>query len=339
MYKKKKFWGVVVIPTILVALYFLLFATPVYRSQTTLMVTNPAKESGGMAEALSGSSGDSSTGAYMVKSFTESWGEYHTLNARFDLRRVWHRGDVVSSYTRVFPSDVAQYRYFKSHVTADIDKHSSILTLSTYAYSSHDAHMLSAQLLQDAEERINLINRRKDVDMNRNALRQFNDLQQAVMMDSAAINQFRLKTGYFKPDLDYTATLNTQTNIQSSIAKAKADFTASGAVIPGNPSTQGLKVQMDSYAADSAKLNHERGKIRNIAEAYGELEAKLQLDTTMLEKAGTLVQETETKASGDHYYLNVLSDPSQPETAEFPRAILWTGITFGLLLLLYVIIL
>ena len=332
---KPKFYWIVVLPTVLAALYFSFIATPVYRSTTTLLVENPAKETGGVSMFLSGGTGDSMTGAFLIKDFNDSWGEFKSLDQSLNLHEIWKHGDLISSYINWVKSDVAFYHYYKKHVETTIDKKSGIVTVDTYAYAPTDAHNIAQHILLDADKRINDINHKKDVDMSQEAQRQLAEAKQRLDTDNQAIAAFRKKTGYYKPDLDYAADLQTQTALGTSIAKAQADFSGVTSETPNNPLVAGLKQTIASYQHNNAIIARQRTQINGVAKAYDALESKRQLDMTMLEKAGTVAQESALSATSDHYYLNVISDPSSPNTAEFPEAIFDTLMVLVVTLVIY----
>lgn len=333
--KRNKFLGVVVLPTVLTALYFAAIATPVYRSTTTIMVNNPSHETGGMSAFLSGGTGDSMTGAFMTKEFTNSWGEFKALDNHFDLHKFWGQGDIISSYYRLLGTDLGLYHFYKSHVDTNIDKKSGIITIDTYAYSSKQASGLSTQLLHDTEDRINLINHQKDVDFTVAARTQLEEAQHQVDADIASISQFRKQTGYYRPDLDYSAAVQAQSSLNGDLAKAKADYSGVNGSTPGNPMMGGLRDQIASYQNDSKALTHQRSAINSVAKQYDVLENKRVLDTAMMEKAGSVVQDTILKSAGDHYYVQIISAPSEPNSSEFPRSILDTFLVFMVLLIGY----
>ena len=335
----KKFLAAVVAPTALVGLYFGFIATPVYRSTASVMTMNPSKESGGISSMLTGGTGDSMTGAFLTKEFVESWSEYKQLDQRLSLRKLWGNGDPITSYIKFVSGDVSLYNYYKRNVKATIDKKSGIVTLESYAHSAKDAASLNAQLVADTEAQINRLNTQKAIDTTRLAQSQLDIARKAVDEDNAAIAAFRKKTGFYKPDLDYQATLVAQSAIGSNLASAQADYQGVNGSTPNNPAIDGMKDRIASYRKDTSALSAKGSAINAVAKQYDALESKRQLDIAMLQKAGQLVQDAAVKSAADHYYLTVISAPSAPSDPEFPRAILNTFIAFCLFLVVYKFIL
>jgi capsular polysaccharide transport system permease protein len=332
----KPFLFSVIVPTLLVAIFFCFIATPVYRSTTTILVSNPNKESGGISSMLSGGTGDSMTGAFITKEFITSWQEFKAIDGSDNnIQTLWGKGDPITSYIKFLDSDVALYNYYKRNVVPSIDKKSGIITVESYAHSAKDARTLNAILLLHTEEQINKLNLQKQMDSTRLAQKQLELARKAVEEDNAAIAAFRKRTGFYKPDIDYQATMVAQSSIDSNLSAAKADYNGVNGSTPNNPAVGGMKDKITSYRKDTAALTARSNAINAVAKQYDVLESKRQMDLAMLEKAGQLVQDAAVKSGGDHYYLNVISEPSEPNDAEFPRALLNTFLAFCFFIVVY----
>lgn len=332
----KPFLAAVMMPTLVVGIFFGFLATPVYRSTTSLIVQNGSKESGGISTLLSGGTGDSMTGAFITKEFITSWQEFKAIDGSDNgIQTLWGRGDPITSYIKFLDSDVALYNYYKRNVIPTIDKKSGIITVESYAHSSKDARALNAMLLYHTEEQINKLNLQKQMDSTKLAQQQLEIARKAVDDDNAAIAAFRKRTGFYKPDLDYQATMVAQGSINSNLSSAKADFNGVNGSTPNNPAIDGMKDKIASYRKDTATLTARSSAINAVAKQYDVLESKRELDLAMLQKAGQLVQDASVKSGSDHYYLNVISRPSQPNTPEYPRALYITFLAFCFLCIFY----
>lgn len=334
--KNKLFVFSVAVPTILVGFYSFIIATPVYRSTTSIFVQNGLTDTGSMKNMLSGGTGDSMTGAFITKEFITSWQEFKAIDGNDNgILALWGQGDPITSYIKFLDSDVALYNYYKRNVVPTIDKKSGIITIESYAHSSKDAKTLNDMLLFHTEQQINKINLQKQMDSTKLAQQQLEIASKAVEEDNAAIAAFRKRTGFYKPDIDYQATMVAQGSINSNLASAKADFNGVNGSTPNNPAVEGMKDKIASYRKDTQTLNARGNAINAVAKQYDILESKRQLDLAMLQKAGQLVQDAAVKSSADHYYLDVISLPSAPNDAEFPRALLNTFLAFCFFIVVY----
>lgn len=285
---------------------------------------------------LSGGTGDSMTGAFITKEFITSWQEFKAIDGKDNgVQTLWGRGDPITSYIKFLKSDVALYNYYKRNVVPTIDKKSGIITIESYAHSPKDAQMLNAILLLHTEEQINKLNLQKQMDSTKLAQQQLQIARKAVDEDNAAIAAFRKRTGFYKPDMDYQATMVAQGAINSNLSSAKADFSGVNGSTPNNPAIDGMKDKISSYRKDTAALAARGNAINAVAKQYDVLESKRQLDLAMLQKAGQLVQDASVKSGSDHYYLQTISAPSAPNDAEFPRALLNTFLAFCFFLVVY----
>src|SRR5688572_7923326 len=153
----------VVIPTALAILYFGVFASDVYVSQSAFVVRSPDKPSNrGIGGLLEGVGFNSSNEVYAAQDYIKSRDALRALNARARFETAYTTPDI-SLFDRFDPTGLFGsfedlYRYFLGKVDVNFDSTSSITTLTVRSYNGRDAYRFNQQLLGLAEQLVNRLN-------------------------------------------------------------------------------------------------------------------------------------------------------------------------------------
>ena len=141
--KGKIFACVVLLPTVAVFLYYLLWASPMYVSQTRFAIRSADSSGGGLdiASALLRSSSSTGADAHIVVEYIQSLDIIHDIDKELgvDLHFSDKGHDVFSRLTNN-PTQDEQLRYWKWAVIPALDQDTGIITLETKAYSPEMAH-------------------------------------------------------------------------------------------------------------------------------------------------------------------------------------------------------
>ena len=157
---------VVVIPTLVAAVYFLLIASPRYVSEARFIVRAPnqAQPSSLGVTLQSAGLAPAQTDAFAVHDYIRSRDGLAELNRRYDVPQMLggRGGDLFSRYPRPWESrsQEGQHKGFQRFVTVGYDSTTGISTLRVEAFRPDDAQALAEGLLQGGEGLVNRLNRR-----------------------------------------------------------------------------------------------------------------------------------------------------------------------------------
>ncbi|AOH86011.1 hypothetical protein AWL63_20675 [Sphingomonas panacis] len=337
--RRPMFVAVVLIPNLLSILYFGWLASPVYTSSASLLVLNPKQNGPSLSSLLSGASGDSSEqGGYILKEYFKSWDAFSRLEPRLKLADNFTTGDLVSRFggfaTAFQTSDVALWRYLQRKVEITIDQKSGIVSMDVDAYDPAYAHRLAAALLAEAVAHMDKMNDQQTGDFVKNAVARKASIEAALQRDLTALAAFRNRTGTYDPKELYLSNLALMNSLALKATELKSQREAVAAATPGNPQADNLATATQSVRGDIATAARTFPAMARSSSRYEKLLVSRDNNITLLAQANMAVQEAQANAEKNRYYLNVISNPSEPMTSEGPKRLTWIcGIMLASLLL------
>jgi capsular polysaccharide transport system permease protein len=328
--RRPLFVALVLIPNLLSILYFGLIASPVYTSSASLIVLNPKQNGPSLSSLLSGASGDSSEqGGYILKKYFASWEAFRKVEQPQQLAAHFRQGDLVSRYgglTGLFrANDVTLWRYFQKRVDVTIDQKSGIVSLDVDAYDPAYAVTLARALLGDAIHHMDAMNAQQERDYVRSAIARKTAVEQALRSDLAALASYRSRTGTYDPKELYLSNLSLMNSLAMKETDLKSQRDAIRRSTPGNPQADTLDTAMASVRGDIATTRQGFPSIARTSSEYEKLLVSRDNNITLLGQANLALHEAQASAEKNRYYLNVISDPSEPGTPESPKRFLWIG--------------
>lgn len=337
--RRPAFLIAVLIPNLLSILYFGLIASPIYVSTAQLVVLNPQKAGPSLSSLLAGASGDSSEeGGYLLKSYLASWEAFHSVEQSQRLALNFGDGDPISRYgglaTLFRSNDVALWHYLNRKVDVVIDQKSGIVSLNVLGYRRDFAVGLATAMLNDAVAHMDQMNAEQERDYVGSAITRRARIEQALQSDLNALARYRSSTGTYDPKELYASNLSLLNSLALKQAELKSQRDAISDATPNNPVARNLGSQMTSVEGNIASTQHAFRPLARNSAAYEKLVVSRDTNISLLAQANMAVQEAQLNSEKNRYYLNVISTPSQPQTPEEPRRLLWIGgILLGTLLL------
>ena len=344
--KNRLFTAVVVIPTLLSAIYFGLIASDVYISESQFVIRSPKNTA-----SLTG------IGAFLQSAgFARSADDTHTVHAymrsRDALSGLNHNGDIaihysdkkidmVSRFNNFGSSEEMEslFQYFQKKVTLDLDTASSISTLKIRAFSPETAQYINNQLLEMGENLINQLNARGRQDLISYAQNELHVAQENATVTAKALNDYRIHNSVF--DVKEQAQLQAQliSKLQDELISIKTQLSQIQAVTPDNPQIPALKARERSVRQE---INLQMGKVlggsESIANKAGDFE-RLTLENRLAEQQLAAAMTAFTNASAEaqkkQLYLERIVQPNKPDAALEPQR--WHNIlaTLALSLIVY----
>jgi capsular polysaccharide transport system permease protein len=197
---------IVVIPTTIALLYFGLFASNVYVTESTFVlhsVTQPSATTGiGSLLKGSGFSGLSQADDNLasVAAFITSRDAMRELDEKLDLKKQWSRW-WIDPIQRFSPLSFGKkyeylYPYYKKHVTTELEKESNLCTLIVRGFSPEQSLKINQMLLQGAENLVNRLNERSRQNMIGYAMKDVEVAQKLVKDASDKMTEQASKVAY-----------------------------------------------------------------------------------------------------------------------------------------------
>lgn len=331
------FITIVVIPTAVAVIYYLLFASPMYVSEARFVVQQRAESGpqfGNVLQSLGNNFGVSLGGdanqAFEVQDYMTSRDAVADLARTADLRAIVDRpgADAWARFPRPFQDDSLEnlYRAYHRFVTVGYDSQTGISRLRVTAFRPKDAQNLANALLADGEMLINRLNDRAMADAVSQAQRQVMEAEQGTLQAQAALTNFRGREEMIDPDRSSVADLELVGKLEAQLATMRADRAALAASAPKSPQ---LPIMDRQIAAFSGQLEAERVRIAGEPSSlapkvgqYEELVLQRDMSVKILEEAVAAQQSARIEARRKQLYLERVVNPNLPDKATRPRRLI-----------------
>ena len=317
--KGKIFACVVLLPTVAVFLYYLLWASPMYVSQTRFAIRSADSSGGGLdiASALLRSSSSTGADAHIVVEYIQSLDIIHDIDKELgvDLHFSDKGHDVFSRLTNN-PTQDEQLRYWKWAVIPALDQDTGIITLETKAYSPEMAQKIAAAVLARSEALVNTMNLRAREDAVSLAQSEVQRAEARVRKAQEAMRNFRDAHTLLDPRVTAAGLQGVVTELEGEAVKLRAQLAEAQSFMRSSaPATKALQTRLkavESHLTIEAEF------------------AQKQLVTAMSALESARVHEVAKSR-----YVVAFQQPTLPDESLYPRPFLFTAYVFvGALLLL-----
>lgn len=332
------FWITVVIPTTIAVLYFGLFASDVYISESRFVVRSPDKPATTGLGVLLKSTGFTNGGdeIFAAQDYVVSRDALGALNRNKAFEKAYSDGNIsiFDRFNSLGSGDTFEdlYKYYQKKVKVDHDTTSSITTLTVRAYSPQEARLINERLLEMAEATVNQLNTRGRQDLIRFAQAEVEEAKEKARAAALALSAYRNREGVVDPEKQAAVQLQMISKIQDELIVTKTQLRELRKFAPQNPQIEVL----DTRAAElSGEIDEQLGKVAGDRKSLSSTAAQYQrlaLESQFTDKnlAGALasLQDARNEAQRKQAYVERIVQPNTPDDALEPRR--WRGILAAL---------
>ena len=352
----------VMLPTLLVAIYYLFIAADQYMVETRFAVRSTAPTAGsGILESLGiGVSGTAAGDTYIVREYIHSREILRRIDQDIDLRPRYMKPKL-DFYAALWPDSSFEdfLEYWRSMVTVDLDRTSHILTIRTFAFTPEDARDISAAILKESERMINELSDRARQDAVAYAENEVRKAEERLRRIRQKLLQFRSSTQQIDPAQQAQVQLALIGKLEEQLAQMRARLSEAQSYLSNNAPTiiflkNRIKALERQIADERRKLGDKAaikgisglpnsGKVKtvngeNLSITLSEYEALL-VEREFAEKLylSTLsgLEQARLLANRQQRYLATFVRPYLPEEALYPRALRNTIFVFLALSLIW----
>ena len=338
------FWLFVVLPTIVLAIYYGFIASDVYTSESKFVIRSPNQRSvSGIGMVLQNIGFNaSSDDSYLVRDYLSSRDAVQNLKAKLDIQTKYSAKsvDVVSRFGTIKePTFENFYEYFNKKIKVVHDPASSISSLQIEAYTAKDAQNINEELLKMSEEVINRINNNAKNDILVASEKEVQEAQEVSAKTAEALAKYRVKNDVFNPEGQSAIVLQEISKLQDALIQAETQLTQAREITPENPQIKAMETRIKSLKksiADKSKLVTGPSDISfsNRSVEYQRLQLEKELADKQLASAMATYEQSKNDFNKKQLYLERLAMPSLPDEATKPKRFknVLSGFVFGLLL-------
>lgn len=331
---------VVLLPTLLTAIYYLLFVTPRYVSEARFVVRAASQEQpSALGVALQGVGlSASATDSFAVHEYIRSRDALTALEPRIDVARILAPpgADLLSRHPRPWEGTSREglYKGLKRFVTVGYETSTGISTLRVETFRPQDSQRLAAALLESGEDLVNKLNERSAAGAVIDAERTKLEAETRLRNVQSRLTSFRNREGIVDPTLSANENSALIGELLASIATLEAERSQLAAQAPNSPQLPILDGRLAAFrrqlAAERAKIAGGPGSLATKFSEYEALAAERQLAERAMAAASTALDTARLDARRQKLYLERIVSPSVADTATKPdrlRAILMVFIT------------
>ena len=341
------FVAVVVAPTALAILYFGLFASDIYVSESKFVVRSPEKPAASGLGVILKTAGFANAGdeIYAAQSYAVSRDALRAINRDGAFERAFTRPHI-SIFDRFNPlgskwsgSFEYLYKLYQGKVRVSNDSTSSITTLEFRAYTAEDAHMLNERLLETSEALVNKLNKRGRNDLIQAGLAEVAADKAKASEAAAALAAYRNMSGVLDPEKQAEVQMQMISKLQDELIATKTQLLQLQTFTAENPQIPFLRQKINSLKNEiAAQLGHVVGNRRSLAASAGQYQRLLlenEFAAKQLAGAMSSLDEARNEAGRKQAYVERIVEPNLPDAPIEPQRLRGIFATLALSLVIF----
>ncbi|WP_395392710.1 capsule biosynthesis protein [Novosphingobium sp. BL-8A] len=333
---KKRRWFIifVIAPTMLAALYFGLFASDIYVSESRFVIKSPDQKRAQLSSLANliqttGLSGGQEQ-ANEVLDFVRSRDALKALEKTpgFRARYASHDVDFLSRFPQPLHDNTFEdlYKYYGKQVEAQLDTETGASVIRVKGYTAQDAYEVNRRLLELSEDLVNRLNDRVRTRAISEAQRQVDLATDRARTARIALARYRNSEELIDPAKQAVGVLEISNGLIAQRAALQAQLDQMRRVTPENPSIPALQNRVNAISGQiGAQDNRVVGSPSGIASKLGGYENLLveqEFATQNLNVANAALVQARADAQRQQYYLERVVEPNLPDMPLLPRRLL-----------------
>lgn len=339
------FFGLVVVPTLIAAIYLLFLASPRYVSEAQFIVRSSDEGAvSSLGSALEGVGiGSKSANAHAVLEYVKSSDGLNELGRTVDVRKIYSRPgvDILSRLPRPF-SDASNETFrqqFNSYLTVGYDSQTGISTLRVEAFTAADAQRIADALLQGGEGLVNRLSERSSSDTVAQAERNVGESQARLDKALEQLTAFRNREGLIDPSSSARAGGELVGAMSLSLATMRAERSQVAADTPASPQLpiidSRIRALEQQIAIERNKIVGSDSSLAPKISSYENLQTEREFSERLLASSTAALSAAQLESRRKRLYIDRIVNPDRPDKAVEPKRLLSLLAVFATLMLAY----
>jgi capsular polysaccharide transport system permease protein len=332
---------VVIIPTVLAGVYYLIIAADQYVAEFrfALRTAEPVRSE---ANSILGSQLPSPIGvdSYAVVQYIGSRDIVDDVGKTLDLQAMFSRLEADWLARLELPVTIEELvRYWKNQVDGFFDASNGTIVVRVRAFAPDDALSLAQAVLASSERLVNELSARARRDTLHNSKREVQRAERRLKTALARLREFRDREGIIDPRKTADATQALAGRIRDEIVRAETELaTVRHYMRPDAPSVkmleariQSLQTQLRSVESEVTDTERSRSEVLSrVMGSYEQLESERGFAEKAYQHALEALDRSRMNADRQQVYIAGFVQPSLPEEALYPRRLRAVGIALFL---------
>ena len=330
---KKRRWFLifVIVPTVIAALYYGLFASDIYVSESHFVIKSADQKQSqvstfaSLIQTTGLSGGQEQTNE--VLAYVHSRDALKALEKSPGVRNRFSSSlaDPLSRFPQPFSDNSFEslYRFYGKMLNASVDPDSGAAVIKVKAFTPQDAYAINRRLLDLSEGLVNRLNGRAQSTGIAEALKQVELAADRAKTARIALAEYRNSQALIDPDKQAVGVIEIANTMIAERATLQAQLELMQRMAPKNPSIPALRSQINAMSAQIASQDSRVvGKGSGMASKIGEYEnlfVEQEFATESLNAANAGLVQARAEAQRQMFYLERVVEPNIPDKSVLPR--------------------
>lgn len=313
----------VIVPTTLSILYFGLFASDVYISESRFVVRSPDKPSMTALGAVLSAGGISAAGdkSYAVVDYVRSRDGLSDVNRDGVVTKAFG-SEKISAFDRfggLLRGKTFEhlYEYYTGKVAIEFDTGTQVTKLTVSAFSPRDAQVINERLIEQSEKLVNQLNERALSDTVRLARQELDEAKRRAQAAAIALARYRDDRRLLDPEKEASVRLQMVSKLQDELIASRTMLAQMRRFAPENPQIPALQTKIATLSAEIAeqtgKIAGAPGSLSGEAVRYQSLRIDAEVADKQLAAALAGLQDATSEARRKQAYVERVAGPNLPD--------------------------
>lgn len=322
-------WGLLLLPSILAALYYGAVASDQYESEARFVVrsANRPEMSGTLSFLVQLGLARSQDDSFIVQDFIGSRDAVERLKARLPLDRIFGPpgADFLARWPSILygPQDEELYKYLKRMISVVHSERTGITTLKVRTFDAADAKAVADALLRESEDLVNRLNGRLLTDAIANSAGEVKNAQERLITAQTRLTEFQNRELMVDPVRnavalgELIARLSAELGVvQAQIAEMKGGTAASPQLAPLQRKATALQQQI---IEERRRIADDRDGLAGRLTTYERLQLEREFARRVLTSAEAELVRARSDATRQMLYLERIVEPRELDDSIEPR--------------------
>ncbi len=321
--------ALVAVPTTLALLYFGIYASKRYESESVFVVRSVSSNrlSGLAMFFQSFGISRAADDTHAVENYMLSRDALRELETLLPMRKIFAREgvDIFATFPYVWSGNSFErfYDYYLDRVSVVQDMTTGLTTLRVIAFKPEDSQAIARALLQLAEKLVNSMNERAQADTVRSATNELSLAEARVLSAQRDLAEFRNKALLIDPKLNSESALQIITALSTEAARAKAAVSDIEATAASSPALRGAKEHVESLqqriSDERAMLAGQKGALSDKIGDFDRLELSYDLAQKNLASSYSSLELARQEARRQQIYVETVVAPNLADGSTEPQ--------------------
>ena len=331
LFTSRLFLATVVVPTLVATLYFGLFASDIYISDSHFVVRSPVRQANSPLGVILNAGGFAGAGeeSSAVQEYVRSRDALDQTDIDKLMTRAFSAGTVswFDRFGTILRGSTREhlFDFYLGKVSIENDSALQVTRLAVKAYTPQDAQEINRRLLIQAESLVNRLAERARDDAISVAAAEVSAAKAATRAAAMALSRFRGRQGILDPAQEAGVRLQMVSKLQDQLIAARTQLQQLQTFTPRATQIPFLRSRIQSLereiAEQTGSIAGGQTSLSSTVVKYQQLRLENDLAEKQMAAAFGALEEARAEARRKRAYVERISEPSLPDYPREPRRI------------------